>query len=479
MARTDAVSLPRAGGLLARSPRLLAPLGDERLVEQLRRGNETAFEVIYDRHHRGILSFCRHMLGTREEAEDAVQQTFISAYDDLRSSDKEIRLKPWLYTIARNRSLTMLRARRESAAELGELSTAGFTEEVQQRTDLKELLADLRELPDDQRESLVLSELGDLSHADVAQIVGCDVAKVKSLVYQARSALIERRAARETPCEEIREQIATLRGGALRRGPLRRHIGSCPGCAEFRDDVKRQRAMMAVVLPVIPTVGLRESALAAVGITGGGGLGGGGGLIAGLTARVGVSKVAAVAVVTGAATLAGGTGMLYGGGGGAERDGSGARSGTGGASTRQPSPSAPAAAPAAGRGHARGDRRRARRRGGDDAVLLNRGPGPGTAPGVTLGGGPGTPLAGGITVGAPEGGGAFSGGPPYGTGPGGSGGGSGGYGPVGGGQGPVVGGPGPVVVGGRGGPTGNNGVRDHGQGRGRGRGRGVGRDGIR
>ena len=123
----------------------------------------------------------------------------------------------------------------------------------------------MQELPEDQRAALVLSELGDLSHAEVAEVIGCEAAKVKSLVFQARSGLLERREARETPCEEIREQLATLRGGSLRRGPLRRHLKACPGCTEFREEVRRQRQMLAVVLPVVPTLGLKESALAAVG----------------------------------------------------------------------------------------------------------------------------------------------------------------------------------------------------------------------
>ena len=82
----------------------------------VRVGDESAFEAIYDRHHRGILSFCRHMLGSREEGEDAVQHTFIAAYRDITAADKPIQLKAWLYTIARNRCLSILRARREQVA---------------------------------------------------------------------------------------------------------------------------------------------------------------------------------------------------------------------------------------------------------------------------------------------------------------------------------------------------------------------------
>src|SRR5690242_5456376 len=56
-------------------PRLLRAASDERLVALTRAGAEAAFEAIYDRHHLHLLSFCRHMLGSHAEGEDAVQQT--------------------------------------------------------------------------------------------------------------------------------------------------------------------------------------------------------------------------------------------------------------------------------------------------------------------------------------------------------------------------------------------------------------------
>src|SRR3954447_7181185 len=306
----EAHSIPRGGGLaFPRSRRLLVPLGDDRLVEQVRRGNDVAFEVVYDRYSAGILAFCRHMLSSRVEAEDAVQHTFIQAYDSLRRGRQEIKLKAWLYTIARNRCLSILRARREQATQLTELPSAGLSEEVQQRSDLRELLGDIHELPEDQRAALVLSEVGDLSHADIAAVIGCEAAKVKSLVFQARSSLIESRKAREIPCHEIREQVATASGGALRRGPLRRHVRACEGCAEFRDEVSRQRKALAAILPVVPTVGLKSSLLASIGLGGGGGggaaVGGGaaaaGGGIASLASSGAAVKFAAVLAVGGLA----------------------------------------------------------------------------------------------------------------------------------------------------------------------------------
>jgi RNA polymerase sigma factor (sigma-70 family) len=292
------------------SRRLLRLAGDDRLVAQIQRGSDAAFEVAFERHGPGILAFCRHMLGSREEAEDAVQHTFAAAYRDLqREDDREIVLKPWLFTIARNRCLSVLRARHEVPQDHTEVATAGLTDQVEQRAELRELLADIRELPDEQRAALLLAEVGGLAQTDIASVLGCEASRVKGLVYRARSGLIARRDARELPCERVREQLSELRGGSLRRAELQLHLRECPGCREFRAEVKRQRQMLAVALPVAPTLGLKSSVLGAVGIGGGaaaaGGAAAGGAAVGSGAALAGVAKVAAVALVA-----AGGTAVV-------------------------------------------------------------------------------------------------------------------------------------------------------------------------
>ena len=99
----------------ARRRRLLR-VGDDRLVARVRAGDDDAFEIIYDRYYRGLLAFCGQMLGSRQEAEDALQHSFASAYRALRAGSGDIDLRPWLYTIARNRCLSVLRARRAEVA---------------------------------------------------------------------------------------------------------------------------------------------------------------------------------------------------------------------------------------------------------------------------------------------------------------------------------------------------------------------------
>lgn len=303
----EASALPPPHSLAA-SPRLLRLAGDDRLVALVRSGNERAFEAVYDRYHRQLLSFCRHMLGRADEAEDAVQQTFISAHADLHRSDRPIALRAWLFTIARNRCLSILRARRETATleDVGP-ETGGLAAEVQQREDLRTMLADIARLPEDQRAALVLAELGDLDHGDIADVVGCPKEKVKALVFQARSSLALSRQARETSCEEIREQLATLRGGALRRTALRRHLRGCAGCREFRDEVRRQRSSMALLLPVVPAAGLKKSVLAGAGVSASGaGAGAGSGAGIGVAGAKLAALKSVVAIAVAGAGAAGG-----------------------------------------------------------------------------------------------------------------------------------------------------------------------------
>ena len=251
---------------------------DAHLVALVRQGWPSAFETVYARYHRSILSFARHTLGDADEAEDVVQHTFLAAYNDLISSEKPIQLRPWLFTIARNRCYSVLRARREHPqADITEPATEGLATQVQRRQDLRDLVGDLRELPDDQRTALVLAEIDALSHEEIGEVLGVPSKKVKALVFQARESLLASRTARDTACSDIREQIANGRGAVLRRANLRRHLRDCQGCRDFRRQVERQRSRFALVLPVMPTLALKDAILGAtVGAGAAGGIAGGG-----------------------------------------------------------------------------------------------------------------------------------------------------------------------------------------------------------
>ena len=225
------------------APRLSLRLAtDVELVELVRDGDHAAFEVAYSRHHRAILSFCQYLLRDADEAQDAVQHTFMAAYTYLVESDSEIHLRAWLFTIARNRCYTVIRRRREQpSAELAERMSEQLVAHVQLREDVRELVRDVQALPEDQRSALVMSELEHLTHAEIASVLEVPRDKVKALVFQARESLHASREARETDCSVIREQLRTLRGGGLRSAPLRRHLHDCDGCRDFRQQIARRR----------------------------------------------------------------------------------------------------------------------------------------------------------------------------------------------------------------------------------------------
>ena len=255
---------------------------DEYLVARVRVGEDAAFEAIYDRYAGGVLAFCVHMLRSREAAEDALQLTFVSAYRALRAGDSTMSLRPWLYTIARNRCLSELRARRDGVDVDGVTVDRpcfdGVADQVQRREELREMLGDMQRLPSDQRAALVLFELGDHSHKEIAAVLGVRREKVKALIFQAREALVRNRQARDRPCVEIRERLATLHGRVvLPRSMTRAHIDRCPSCAAFEDTVRRQRAALALIVPVTLTSELKASVL-------GSALRGGGAVAAGVGA---------------------------------------------------------------------------------------------------------------------------------------------------------------------------------------------------
>lgn len=284
-------------------------MSDERLVARVRGGDTRAFEAIYDRYGGPIHSFCRHLLGQADDADDAVQHTFLAAYRGIRSGEQAIDLKPWLFAIARNRCVSLLRARRHDSSTLGdapEPATEGLSAAVEQRESLRDLLRDIGGLPEDQRAALVLTQLGTLKHEEVARVLEVPTEKVRALVFQARSSLVSNRLARETACYDIREQLATLTGPALRRGNLRRHLVDCSGCRDFQRALKRQRAAIALVLPVAASPAVRSKLLGEIGggATGAGGGTGAGGALGGLAAKGAAVKVGlAVSLVAGAGVV--------------------------------------------------------------------------------------------------------------------------------------------------------------------------------
>lgn len=223
---------------------------DTGLVERIRAGDERAFEEMYERYAAPLLGYCIKVLRSKEDAQDALQQTFLKSHRALRANRNEILLRPWLYTIARNECISILRRRDDRQLSLNENDPPGVNplarveHHVEQREELRAILADVERLPAEQREALVRSSLGTMSGAEIAAILDCDPEKVKSLVYRARRSLAAGCDAREMACEEVRSQLIVLCGGSLRRKALRQHVLACEACSRFSREVRRQRQLV-------------------------------------------------------------------------------------------------------------------------------------------------------------------------------------------------------------------------------------------
>ena len=241
---------------------------DEQLVSSIRGSDPAAFEALYERHQRELLSFCLYMLGSRADAEEALQVTFASAYRGLLADERPVVLRPWLFAIARNQCLSILRRRRPTV-ELGGEATTGndpaasgdLFRELELREEIRHTLAGVRELPEGQRAAMVLAELHGLSQSEIGAVMGLRPEQVKALVYQARSSLISERSARDADCREIREELDTARGAALLKGTLRKHVRACPDCRTYADGMSRRRRGVGAFLPLLPWLTLKLRAL--------------------------------------------------------------------------------------------------------------------------------------------------------------------------------------------------------------------------
>ncbi len=246
----DGSSFPHCGirGPHSRSP-LLRLQSDERLVALVRCGHIAAFEVLVVRYNGRLLSFCRHLLGSQEDAEDVLQEVLAAAFKAIIADERHIHVRPWLYRIARNRSLNHLRKDFLPPADPMEiqLSEAGATtvDEVQRREDFRTLVDDIRTLPETQRTALVLREMESLSYEQIAATMDTTVPGVKSLLVRARGSLIAAAEARHISCEQVRLELREQAGGRRRRpsAAARRHLRGCERCAEFRSALSRSRGV--------------------------------------------------------------------------------------------------------------------------------------------------------------------------------------------------------------------------------------------
>src|SRR3954451_19598877 len=206
----SALNQPVPVGLRGPTP-LLRLQSDERLIALVRRGNHAAFEALVARYQTRLLAFCRHMLGSREDAEDVLQEVFAAAFNAILGDDRAINVRPWLYRIARNRSLNHLRRVQPIGVDSMDihLSEGGTTtaDKVHKREEFRLLVSDVQDLPETQKTALLLREIDALSYEQIAEAMETTIPSVKSLLVRARVSLAEAAEARLLTCDEVRVEL--------------------------------------------------------------------------------------------------------------------------------------------------------------------------------------------------------------------------------------------------------------------------------
>jgi RNA polymerase sigma factor (sigma-70 family) len=279
---------------------------DDQLVALFRAGCDEAFGVIHDRYRQRLFAYTRQMLpSSRHDAEDALQDVFVRAYRGLRTSDRELALRAWLYRVAHNRCIDELRRPVVPAPELAEVTRAPAQDPIaiaEQRDALRRLIEDVRRLPSQQRSALLMRELSDMSYGELAEALDVSLPAVKSLLVRARVGLAKAAEARDASCVAIREELSLAHDRGVRpNGIARRHLRDCTACREFRRDVRGLSRRFATLTPA-----LGPAAVIAKLLGGGGGAAASGGAIAGGGAVAGggaIGGVLAGGAVTHAAAL--------------------------------------------------------------------------------------------------------------------------------------------------------------------------------
>jgi RNA polymerase sigma-70 factor (ECF subfamily) len=170
-------------------------------VVAARRREPAAFEALVRRHQTTLYNFCLRMLGQPDDAADVAQETFVQLYSHLGRLDEQEPLAPWLFRVARNRCIDLIRRRRTVPLQLPDESGEGgltlepadddpLPDEMAERADLQRLLsAAIAELPPAYAEVVALRYAGDRSFAEIALILDVDEGAARVRFHRAKALL--------------------------------------------------------------------------------------------------------------------------------------------------------------------------------------------------------------------------------------------------------------------------------------------------
>ncbi len=284
--------------------RALSRLDDERLARLSAGDRAGAFATLYARHHQALYRYCATIVGEDADAQDALQATWLRALVALRRGQRDAPLRPWLFRIAHNESISILRRRARTREPV--LIPAGppptAEEGVLARERFSQLVDDLHGLPDRARSAIVLRELTGLSHEEIAGALDITVGAAKQSVYEARRGLQDEARGRAMACPEIQGRISDGDRRVMRGRAVRAHLRQCPDCTAFAQAIGDRSAWLGAFVPTLALASSGAILRQVAGATGAS--------TTGATTAGGIGTAAGTTGATGAATKALGAGLL-------------------------------------------------------------------------------------------------------------------------------------------------------------------------
>ena len=249
---------------------------DRRLARRAARGDQDAFAAIFQRYQQDLYRYCVAILGDRQDAQDALQNTMVKALRALPGERREIELKPWLYRVAHNESIELRRRARPSEPLDEDLGApiASLEETAAERGRLRDLLADIGELSERHRGALVMRELGGLDFDQIGVALDTSPGAARQVLYEARRGLQQMSAGREMNCDAVTALLSDGDGRVARRRDVRAHLRDCSECRGFADGIHDRGATLAGIAP-LPAVAAAAIAKGALASGGGAGVGAG------------------------------------------------------------------------------------------------------------------------------------------------------------------------------------------------------------
>ena len=168
---------------------------DAALVRRVLDGDSDAYTILVDRYYDRYARFAVHMLGNREDAEEALQDAFLRAYKALPRYEERERFAAWLFRLLVNRCRTaaVRRRRREQVFIASEVAIMGASvrPDVDDTAWREEISRALAALPAEQREAFLLKHVEDLSYEEMSEITGVGISALKMRVKRACARLRE------------------------------------------------------------------------------------------------------------------------------------------------------------------------------------------------------------------------------------------------------------------------------------------------